>query len=29
MDKFHRRIDRAEAEQIKIRDFLRKISSSE
>ncbi|XP_078381354.1 E3 ubiquitin-protein ligase rnf213-alpha-like isoform X3 [Oculina patagonica] len=27
MDKFHRRIDRAEAERIKIRDFLRKIPS--
>ncbi|XP_020616489.1 E3 ubiquitin-protein ligase RNF213-like [Orbicella faveolata] len=27
MDKFHRRIDRAEAEQIKIRDFLRMIPS--
>ena len=30
MDQFHRRIDRTEAEKIKIRDFLRKnVSSSE
>ncbi|KAJ7339580.1 hypothetical protein OS493_005983 [Desmophyllum pertusum] len=29
MDKFHRRIDRTEAERIKIRDFLRKIPSKD
>ena len=28
MDKFHRRIDRTEAENIRIRDFLKKIPSS-
>ena len=28
MEKFHRRIDRAEAEQITIQNFLEKIESS-
>ena len=28
MDKFHRRIDRTEAERMKIREFLRNIPSS-